>query len=90
MNRLVRFDGRIGFGPAVTNSTVWSSTARTSTIEVSNSFMSESSDFARLIENTTSSAVKSAPSWKVTPWRRLNTQTFGSSGLGAQSVASAG
>jgi hypothetical protein len=52
--------------------------------------MSESSDIARLIENTTSSAVKSAPSWKVTPWRRLNTQTFGSSGLGAQSVASAG
>ena len=89
MNRFVRFAGRIGLGPSVTNSTVWSSTTRTSVIELSSSFIWLFSDCARSIENLTSSAVKSCPSWKVTPSRRLNTQTEGSSSLTSQSVASA-
>ena len=89
MNRLVRFAGRIGLGPSVTNSTVWSSTTRTSTMEFSSSLKLELADCARSIENATSSAVNAWPPWKVTPWRSSNTQTFGSSSLTDQLVASA-
>ena len=37
----------------------------------------EVSDSARWIEKTTSSAVKGAPSWKVTFWRSLKRVTVG-------------
>ncbi len=90
MKRLVKFAGRIGFGPSVTNSTVVSSTARTSVIEVSSSFIAEVSDLARSKLNTTSSAVKSCPPANLTPSRSLKVQTFGSSSFTDHSVASAG
>ncbi len=51
-------------------------------------FMELASDRARSSEKTTSSAVKAAPSWKVTPSRSLNVHTEGLSGSTDQSVAS--
>jgi hypothetical protein len=52
--------------------------------------MFEPSERARSSENTTSSAVKSAPSWNFTPSRSLNTHTVGSSSFTYHSVARRG
>ena len=79
MKRLVRLLGSSGLGPSVRMRTVCSSTLTTSTTLVSRPFMSEFSCLARMIENTTSSAVKGLPLWYFTPSRSLNSHTLGSS-----------
>jgi hypothetical protein len=68
---------------------VWSSSLITLATEERSDFTSEPGERARSSENSTSSAVKGLPSWKVTFGRSLNSQTRGSR-VSAQETASAG
>jgi hypothetical protein len=89
MKMSVRLLGRSGSGPLVLMRTVRSSTMLTLSTDDRRDFMSEASARARSIENTTSSAVKAAPSWNLTFGRSLNSHTV-ESPVRVQKVASAG
>jgi hypothetical protein len=72
---------KIGFGSLVTIWTVCGSTIFTSAIELISPFRSEVGDCARSMENFTSVAVKSDPSWNLTPLRRANSHVVGLTNL---------
>ena len=79
---------RIGLGASVTNSTVWSSILTISFTPASRVVRSDPFARTRSAENSTSSAVKSSPSWNLTPRRRWNRQRSGATIC--QRTASAG
>ncbi|MCY1232575.1 hypothetical protein D3C71_1164080 [compost metagenome] len=89
IKRFVRLFGKIRFGPLVLTCTVSASTFFTSATDDSSDLSAELGACARCSENTTSSAVSSAPSWNLTPGRSLNSHTVGSA-VSFHEVASAG
>jgi len=68
------YSSRIGVGPGVANSTVWSSTRRGLPMAVAKVLKLELGSCARSTENTTSSAAKGVPSWNFTPFLRWKRQ----------------
>ncbi len=82
------YSSRIGAGPGVAISTVWSSTRRGLPMAVAKVLKLELGSCARSIENTTSSAVKGVPSWNLTPFLRWKRQVVASTC--SQRVASEG
>ena len=68
------YSSRIGAGPGVSISTVWSSTRRGLPMAVAKVLKLEVGSCARSMENTTSSAVKGVPSWNFTPFLRWKRQ----------------
>src|SRR5687767_3037885 len=74
---LVIISSMVGLGTGVVNSTVWSSIFFGSPTALAYTRKFEVGPWPRLIENTTSSAVKSLPSWNLTPLRRVNTHVVG-------------
>jgi len=67
----------MGNGALVSISITWSLILRTSLMSLTLLFKSEPSPATRASVNTTSSAVKGVPSWKVTPLRSSNRHTVG-------------
>jgi len=77
MRIALMFSSSNGEGAGVSTSTVYSSTLRAVPTGAANTLKLELGSCARSIENTTSSAIRGVPSWKVTPRRRWKRHTVG-------------
>ncbi len=88
MRKLVMCESSTGFGLAMTRSTVCASTLTAFSTPWSATLSWEVGESARSTEKTTSSAVRTLPSWNFTPSRSLKRQVLSLGWL--QEVASHG